>query len=311
MILQCFDHQNYPKERIEWIILDDGTDKIGDLVKGHPNVNYYSYDHKMTIGKKRNLMHTKSTGDIIIYMDDDDYYPPTRISHAVDMLTNSPKLVAGTSEIYVYFNPLSQMWKMGPYNSNHATAATFAFKKELLQITEYNEENCLGEERFFLKSYSIPMVQLNPMHTILVFSHIHNTFDKTTLLENGQNAMTKISNKTVDDFVKESRIKKWFIESMNAELTVYDPGKLEMKLDVLKQITIITEKRRHQLEQHSKNSDEFIMCVSGHVPQKISQQQICEILQQQRQEIIVLTNKLNETYTLLQQEKQKTQHLDL
>ena len=31
---------------------------------------------KMTLGKKRNLMHEKSKGDIIVYMDDDDYYPP-------------------------------------------------------------------------------------------------------------------------------------------------------------------------------------------------------------------------------------------
>ena len=32
-MLKCFEHQTYPKERIEWIIIDDGTDKIDDLVK--------------------------------------------------------------------------------------------------------------------------------------------------------------------------------------------------------------------------------------------------------------------------------------
>ena len=81
MMLKCFNSQDYPKDRIEWIIIDDGSDKIEDLVKYHPNVKYFKYERKMTLGKKRNLMHEKSSGEIIGYMDDDDYYPPTRISH--------------------------------------------------------------------------------------------------------------------------------------------------------------------------------------------------------------------------------------
>jgi glycosyltransferase involved in cell wall biosynthesis len=44
MIIKCFLSQTYPKERIEWIIIDDGTDKIEDLVKNIPQVKYYKYD---------------------------------------------------------------------------------------------------------------------------------------------------------------------------------------------------------------------------------------------------------------------------
>ena len=75
-MLKCFNHQLYPKHRMEWIIIDDGTDKIEDLVKNHPNVRYFKYDTKMKLGRKRNLLHEKSIGDILVYMDDDDYYPP-------------------------------------------------------------------------------------------------------------------------------------------------------------------------------------------------------------------------------------------
>ena len=28
-MIKCFAHQTYPRDRIEWIIIDDGTDKIG------------------------------------------------------------------------------------------------------------------------------------------------------------------------------------------------------------------------------------------------------------------------------------------
>ena len=146
------------------------------------------YDEKMTLGKKRNIMHKKACGDIIVYMDDDDYYPPDRVSHAVERLMENPAaLCAGSSEMYIYFKDNkdnSKMVQFGPYGPNHATAGTFAFKRKLLKETQYNEEACLAEEREFLKNYTVPFVQLDPLKTILVFSHSHNTFDKRKLLEN-------------------------------------------------------------------------------------------------------------------------------
>ena len=38
---------------MEWIIIDDGTDSIEDLVKDIPEVKYFRYEEKMTLGKKR------------------------------------------------------------------------------------------------------------------------------------------------------------------------------------------------------------------------------------------------------------------
>ena len=286
-MIQCFNHQTYPKDKIEWIIVDDGDDCVEDLVKDHPNVKYYRYKKKMKLGKKRNLMHEKSKGDIIVYMDDDDYYPPTRIEHAVKMLTASKHLVAGASEIYIYFKHIQQMWQFGPYGPNHATAGTFAFKRELLQITKYNEEKSLAEEKEFLKSYSIPMIQLEPKQTILVFSHTQNTFDKKKLLEGGPTPVSKQSDKTINEFVKEPEIKKWFLEDIDESLKAYEPGKPEKKPDVLKQMIEIEEERRRMAEQQMSNNNggEFVMQQPGQPPQKITPQQIQEILQQQQQQI--------------------------
>ena len=104
LMIKCFQHQTYPKDRMEWIIIDDGTDKIEELVAHIPQVKYFKYDEKMTLGKKRNLLHKKSKGEIIIYMDDDDYYPPERIEYSVDQLLKNPdKLWAGSSILYIYF----------------------------------------------------------------------------------------------------------------------------------------------------------------------------------------------------------------
>ena len=136
IIIKCFENQTYPKDKIEWIIVDDGTDKIEDLVSHIPQVKYFRYEEKMSLGKKRNITNEKAKGDIIIYMDDDDYYPPERISHAVTTLQKNPKaLCAGSSIMYMYFKHIDKMYQFGPYGPNHATAATFAFRKELLQLT--------------------------------------------------------------------------------------------------------------------------------------------------------------------------------
>ena len=253
MMLECFNHQDYPKEKLEWIIIDDGTDKIEDLVSSHPNVKYYKYDTKMTLGKKRNLMHQYAKGDIIVYMDDDDYYPPERISHAVSTLQkNKQALCAGSSEMFIYFKGLNKMYKFGPYGPNHATAATFAFHRSMLKDHHYEEDACLAEEKAFLKNYTVPFVQLDPMKTILVFSHEHNTFDKRKLLDGCENnPMINLSGKKVMDFVKEVNIRKFFMEEIDKKLDDYDPGKPIMKPDVLAQMVKIEETRRKMAEQHA------------------------------------------------------------
>jgi glycosyltransferase involved in cell wall biosynthesis len=249
-IIECVNSQDYPKHLIEWIIIDDGTDKIKDIID-MPNliheditIKYFEYDTKMSLGTKRNLMHEKSSGDIIVYIDDDDFYPKDRVSHAVETLKNNPDaMCAGSSEMYIYFKHISKMIKFGPYGPNHATAATFAFRKELLKDTQYDGSAAVAEEKHFLKDYTIPFVQLDPMKTILVFSHVHNSFDKKTLLEGPANQFINPSDKTPEQFVKDANILNFFMKDIDVLLENYDPGHPKHKPDVLKQIEEIKLKR--------------------------------------------------------------------
>jgi glycosyltransferase involved in cell wall biosynthesis len=256
-IIKCFENQTYPKDKMEWIIIDDGTDKIEDLVKHIPQVKYFKYDEKLMLGKKRNLAHEKASGDIIISMDDDDYYPPNRVSHAVDMLRTTPNaMCAGSSEMYVYFKHIQKMYKFGPYGPNHSTAATFAFRKELLKETSFEDNAAVAEERHFLKDYTVPFVQLDPMKCILVFSHDHNSFDKKNLLEN-PNQFMSVSDKKVEDFVKEPDLKKFFMNDIDSLLKAYEPGKPENKPDVLKQIDEIKQQREDMIADHQRKQIEY------------------------------------------------------
>ena len=47
--IKCFNHQDYPKDKMEWIIIDDGSDKIEDLVKHIPYVKYIKVENKMVL----------------------------------------------------------------------------------------------------------------------------------------------------------------------------------------------------------------------------------------------------------------------
>jgi glycosyltransferase involved in cell wall biosynthesis len=212
----------------------------------------------MTLGKKRNLLNEKAKGDYIIYMDDDDYYPPERISHAVDKLKNdSNALCAGSSAMYIYFKHINKMLQFGPYGPNHSTAATFAFKKELLKITKFDENSSVAEERTFLKDYKIPFVQLESIKSILVFSHNHNSFDKKELLMQMPNPHVHETKIIPSDIIKEPEILNFFINDINYLLDLYEPGKPIYKPDVTQQLAEIKEKRENMIKQQIAQQNQY------------------------------------------------------
>lgn len=304
IMLECFRHQTYPKSRIEWIIVDDGTDKVGDLIHAAkiPQIQYFQVDHKMTLGAKRNYMHEKTKGSIIVYMDDDDYYPPERISHAVERLQSKPDaLCAGASEIYIYFKHIQKMYQAGPYGPNHATAGTFAFRRALLEQTKYEDHAALAEERAFLKDYTVPFVQLDPLKTILVFSHEHNTFDKRKLLDNPHPQFMKESPKKVTDFIRnpsESNIHDFFMNRIDALLETYEPGKPESKPDVIVQIREIENMREEmmkaQMAAQAQQLPQIMINEEGKPPRQLTGPEILQLIQQQQQQIQAMGARIQE-----------------
>jgi glycosyltransferase involved in cell wall biosynthesis len=294
-MFQCFRNQTYPSSHMEWIIVDDGTDKIKDLVEqsGISQIKYFPLDQKMKLGEKRNFMHSKTIGSILVYMDDDDYYPPERVEHAVDTLvTNKHAICAGASEIYVYFKHIQQMYKSGPFGPNHATAGTFAFRRQLLDDARYDDNASLAEEKAFLKNFTIPMVQLDPLKTILVFSHIHNTFDKRIMLENKHPQFFAESSKTVDDFIRqpyEATIRHFFMNDIDQKLQNYHPGEPNMKPDVLAQISQIDEERKRLTA-----TPQIMIEKPGEGRRPMTAQEIVQALGQQQEHIRRLTLKVRE-----------------
>jgi glycosyltransferase involved in cell wall biosynthesis len=306
-IIESILSQDYPHKLLEWIIIDDGIDKIGDLVKNIPFVKYFPIDEKMPLGKKRNYMHDmctfKEDTAIIVYMDDDDFYPSNRVSHAVDKLINSKALCAGSSELYIWFNTLNKMYRFGPYGPNHATAGTFAFKRALLKETRYEDNAILAEEKFFLKNYTIPFVQLEPLKTILVFSHEQNTFDKRKLIDTN-NKMCNDSGLKVKHFIKNPSLQNFYMKEIDILLKEYELGELKYKPDVIDEIKRRDIERAKQAQTtisvknpdgttHVLNPDEIIHALKLKIDETAYLHKELELKQAQINKITSIINEKN------------------
>jgi len=213
-LIKIIQSQTYPRDRMEWIVYDDGQEEIKDLLDAArpflPELIFIWSEDKMTLGEKRNRLNSEATGDIIVAMDDDDFYFPTRVMDAVKALTANPSIsLAGASEVYMFFTDTKEIWKAGPYFQGHATNGTMAWTKEYASKHKYDETVAFAEEKSFLENYKNPLIQLNPKTVMLVISHSDNTFDKTELRTPENKLLVKTSLLMVD-FIKDSELHEFF-----------------------------------------------------------------------------------------------------
>jgi len=217
-LIKCFLAQTYPKERMEWIVLDDGSEKVEDIFLQYkdklPMLRYIYDPEKKNIGAKRNRLNKEACGEIMVAMDDDDFYFPERVSAVVNSFKKFPKIdLAGTSEVFMYYSDIKAIYKLGPYNANHATNGTMAWRRNYAQTHLYDETVTHAEERSFLDNYKHPMIQLSPMKVMLVMSHSENTFDKKKMREEPLNPFVKKTSMKIRDFIKDSELRDFFADA--------------------------------------------------------------------------------------------------
>ncbi len=189
------------KNIIEWVIVEGSkTEKEALLNKelilklkeeheqstfSYIKIIYVEYNPAHKLSDLRNTGNNTCTGDIIVCMDDDDYYPPERVSHAVESLEKSNCLIAGCSDIYMYEYFMGKLYKFKGFHSKHSTNNCMAFKKEYLVKHKHESGLIMSEEKSFTNDFTEPMVQLVSNKCIIVSSHDFNTFNKRELCVGG------------------------------------------------------------------------------------------------------------------------------
>ncbi len=216
-ILECYLSQTYPKDRMEWLIYDDGEDSVQDFFEAHikpkvPTARYIRSETKLKIGAKRNRLNAEAKGDILVAMDDDDFYPPERVEHAVIALNRDRKVqLAGCSILYMYYFDTGEIYQFGPLHGRHATNGTFAIRKEYAKTHFYDETVTHAEEKSFLEDYKHPMIQLDPLKVMLVMAHSSNTFDKRPMRDQKRNPLMKLTTMKLKSFIRKESQRNFYL----------------------------------------------------------------------------------------------------
>ena len=98
--IEYFLKQTYKNK--ELIIIDDGFDKVKDLIPNNINIKYVYLDVEQSIGAKRNYANSIATGNIIMHWDDDDWMADEWIEIQVHALTNLKADITGIQNVFYY-----------------------------------------------------------------------------------------------------------------------------------------------------------------------------------------------------------------
>ena len=207
LLIYQFNYQDYPKELLSLIILDDSdelNEEMNDL--SDKRITYIYCEEKKTIGEKRNILNRLALGrnvDYIVCFDDDDYYPSDKISYSVKALEESRYSIGGSSKILIYdifskvlYENRSLVNRVFP---GHASNGTLIYSSKYAEQNSYENDAKYNEEKYFLKNYRVQLLQLDYLKTIICISHNKNTIDKHNL-----NLIKH--EKTINDYITDRHI---------------------------------------------------------------------------------------------------------
>ena len=194
--IALFNYENfdYPKKKIEWIIVDDSPknenkdkDKdddfndegVEDLVKHLRNVKYIrlkSGSEPMTVAMKRNIGASHSTSNYILHMDDDDYYPPESIKARVKLLLKYEKddvQCIGSTIIGTYniLNNTSSMSSDGPLSLSEAS---MAYTKKFWEERGFDDDCVRGEHKYFTEQRLHKIMDIPYSFILIAINHRTN-----------------------------------------------------------------------------------------------------------------------------------------
>jgi hypothetical protein len=196
--LPIYNYENfdYPKDKIEWIIVEQ-TDTNGEIVgvwdllpvkercnisnlkQGSSTIKYLELksDAQMSIAQMRNMCINLSSGDIIIHMDDDDYYPPESIMTRVKLLLKYKNEIGcvGCSKIGVYdiYNNTSTLSSDGVLSMSEAT---MGYWRSFWDKQNFNELETDGEYKGFLINRFEKVMDIP--YSFIIIATKHNNREK-------------------------------------------------------------------------------------------------------------------------------------
>jgi hypothetical protein len=179
---------DYPKDKIEWIIVEDSDDPaegasdrvIAVAETSAPlKIVYVPLQKKTAVATKRNIGVEKANNDIILMMDDDDHYPASSFRRRVSWLLHhwNPKAVAATTiACYDLVKGISAVNAppLGIPLGQRISEATLTFYKSWWSERKFPAAVQIGEAEDFVKGREADLLEIPPQQIIVAFSHGKN-----------------------------------------------------------------------------------------------------------------------------------------
>ena len=182
-----YNNTTYPKDKIEFIVVDDGIDQIEDALPKEKNIKYYHYKKKQTIGWKRNECVRLAKHGIIAFMDDDDYYYPDSLLNRVGNLLKSGKDCVFCSTIGCFhINKYSSIINVSPVEyplEKKVAEASLTFKKSFWHNNKFDENDKINEGEAFIKNAVNKCKEINWEGVLVHLLHTYNTCNKNLKID--------------------------------------------------------------------------------------------------------------------------------
>lgn len=153
--IKYFLEQDYPAR--EMIIVDDGTDPVGDLAAVDPRIRYIRVDHRLSIGAKRNRACEAADGEIMVQWDDDDWHGPGRLSHQAADIAAGRADLTGLGHGLLFDMRSRAFWSAREdlhdrmfFQSQSIHGGTLAFTKSIWRQSGGYPDESLAEDAAFL-----------------------------------------------------------------------------------------------------------------------------------------------------------------
>lgn len=149
--IACFLAQTY--EPRELVILDDGNDRILDLIPEDARIRYYGIEDlgrlgKVTVGRKRNLCCEIARGELIFHADDDDYQSPTRIADQVERLAASGKPITGYSTLLFWDRTVNRAKRYRAHTPGYVCGTSLAYTKPYWRARPFRDQQEASDNAF-------------------------------------------------------------------------------------------------------------------------------------------------------------------
>ena len=176
----------YPREKLEWVILDD-SDKNAEydlrdyIPSDDPTIRYIKLDRWYPIAEKRNKAVECAKYDIIAHMDDDDYYFPDHILAKVRLLEHYKVQGVHSLPIGVYdlMEGTSIIYEPNAKNgleSSGVAEASIAYRKSYWERNKFssNFEKGMGEGSSLIGKHFQQWVNFHFLFNTISITHSRN-----------------------------------------------------------------------------------------------------------------------------------------